>query len=180
MRSIRWISVMLLAALFFGVTAGAQAAPQAQSGSGEICVLAFEDQDGNSVKGSDEPLLGGVGFTLSDESGVKSTWSTDGNSEPYCFGNLPPAQYTVQARGPANLEVTTAGQWAVPLAAGARFDVAWGAQKTGGTAAANNSSGGGSSMTTFGRIVLGGVGLLVLIGAGFLAMTTLQRARASR
>ena len=186
MRGLRWISLMaMVATVFVGVTV-VQAAPAAQQGTGQICVLAFDDQNGNGVREADEPLLAGVGFTLADASGVKGSYKSDGNSEPYCFGSLAPAQYTVQARATGGLEVTTVGQWAVPLSNGAQFDVMYGARKpegdtakpvTGGTTSAPTS---GSGMTTLGRIVLGVLGLVVLAGAGLLALTTLQRARNNR
>ena len=191
MRGLRWISLVAMVATlsatgFVGVNV-AQAAPVAQQGTGQICVLAFEDQNGNGVREADEPLLAGVGFTLADASGVKGSYKSDGNSEPYCFGSLAPAQYTVQARATGGLEVTTVGQWAVPLSNGAQFDVLYGARKPESGAAKPATGGGttsaptsGSGMTTLGRIVLGVLGLAVLAGAGLLALTTLQRARNNR
>ncbi|MBI5566101.1 MAG: hypothetical protein HY870_14490 [Chloroflexi bacterium] len=187
MRGLRWISlVAMVAMLFVGVTV-VQAAPAAQQGTGQICVLAFDDQNGNGVREADEPLLAGVGFTLADANGVKGSYKSDGNSEPYCFGSLAAGAYTVQARGVSGLEVTTPGQWAISLANAAQFDVLYGARKSGseaarpatdGDSAAAPSSAGG--MSTLGRIVLGLLGLVVLGFAGLLALTTLQRARNNR
>jgi hypothetical protein len=178
MRRLRWINLfaMVLALVVGGNTA--QAAPAAQQGSGQICVLAFDDQNGNGVREADEPLLAGVSFTLADDVEVKRSYKTDAHSEPYCFSDLVPAQYTVQARKTATLEMTTEGQWAVPpLASGAQFDVMYGARKV-ASGAAQPAAGG--SMSTLGRIVLGVLGLVVLAGAGLLALTTLQRARGNR
>ncbi|NWG76422.1 MAG: hypothetical protein HXY24_17775 [Rubrivivax sp.] len=175
MRSIRGLSWLILILVMLATATAAHA----QAASGQICVLAFEDLDGNGIKGDDEPLLSGVGFTLADETGVKGSYSTDGNSEPYCFGNLSPGSYTVQARKPADMETTTEGQWAISLASGAQFDVTYGARAASpaAQAAAPASSGG---MSTLGRIALAGLGLLVLVGSGFMFFTTLQRARAAR
>ncbi|HZY41393.1 MAG TPA: SdrD B-like domain-containing protein, partial [Anaerolineae bacterium] len=113
MRSLHWISLfaIILALVMSGNVA--QAAPVAQQGSGQICVLAFDDQDGNGVREADEPLLAGVSFTLANAAGVKGSYKSDGNSEPYCFGSLAAGAYTVQARGAGSLEVTTPGQWAI-------------------------------------------------------------------
>ncbi len=179
MRGLRWLSISaLLLALFVGLGTA-----YAQQNTGKICVLAFEDQNGNSARDNDEPLLANVGFTLADTSGVKASYKTDGNSEPYCFGGLAPAQYTVQARGNTSLEATTPGQWAVSLAAGATFTAEYGATKTGGNAASDTGSqttaGSGGSFN-FGRVVLGLAGVVVLGLAGFLAVTTLRRARNQR
>lgn len=175
MRSIRWLSWLTLILVMLA----AATAAHAQSASGQICVLAFEDLNGNGIKGDDEPLLPGVGFTLADETGVKGSYSTDGNSEPYCFGNLASGAYTVLARKPADMTTTTEGQWAISLASGAQFDVMYGAQAAGAPAQPTTSASSGG-MSTLGRIALGGLGLLVLAGSGFMFFTTLQRARAAR
>ncbi len=187
MRKLRWIIlVAMVAALSVGVTI-AQAAPTAQQGTGQICVLAFDDQNGNGVRDADESLLAGVGFTLADANGVKGSYKSDGNSEPYCFGSLAAGAYTVQARGASGLEVTTPGQWAVSLANNAQFDVLYGARKGDGETAKPATDGGeataptsASGMSTLGRVVLGVLGLVVLGVAGLLALTTLQRARNNR
>jgi len=187
MRGLRWITwVAMMAALFVGVSA-VQAAPVAQQGTGQICVLAFDDQDGNGVRDDGEPLLAGVGFTLADANGVKGSYKSDGNSEPYCFGSLAAGAYTVQARGASGLEVTTPGQWAVSLANNAQFDVLYGARKGGSEAAKPATDGGSpaastsaSGMSTLGRVVLGVLGVAVLGFAVLLALTTLQRARNNR
>lgn len=187
MRGLRWISlVAMAAALLAGVTA-VRAAPAAQQGTGQICVLAFDDQNGNGVREADESLLAGVGFTLADANGVKGSYKSDGNSEPYCFGSLAAGAYTVQARGASGLEVTTPGQWAISLSNGAQFDVTYGARTGDGETAQPAAAGGSTSapasasgMSTLGRIVLGVLGLVVLGFAGLLALTTLQRARNNR
>ena len=185
MRGLRWLSVVAVLAMLSMSASAVLAAPVAQQGTGQICVLAFDDQNGNGVRDADEPLRSGVGFTLADENGVKGSYKSDGNSEPYCFGSLAAGAYTVQARGTSGLDVTTPGQWAISLANGAQFDVMYGARQSEGAAkpAANNTSAtptSGSGMSTLGRIVLGVLGLVVLAAAGLLALTTLQRARNNR
>ena len=101
--------------------------------NGRICALAFVDQDGNGARSSDEPLLAGIGFTLSNDIGRLGTYNTDGTSEPYCFGNLVAGQYVVQARQPIRQgEATTPGQWAIPLGNGAQYDVAFGVRVSSG------------------------------------------------
>jgi hypothetical protein len=182
MRSTRWISLLAIALVLLMGAAVAQAAPPAYQANGQICVLAFDDQNGNGVREADEPLLSGIGFTLVDASGVKGSYSTDGNTEPYCFGNLAPGAYTVQARGPANAEVTTVGQWAIGLSSGAQFDVAYGIRRSGGAGVSSKpgtSSSSGSSPSALGRIALGGLGVIILAAAGFMAYTLVQRARHS-
>ena len=103
---------------------------RAQQGNGQICVQAFVDTDFDGLRDQDfEPLLSGVAFILSNESDRLGTYTTDGNNEPYCFGNLPAGQYTIQAHPQARKgEPTTPGQWIIPLSNGAQYDVAYGMQ----------------------------------------------------
>ena len=177
MRRLRGISLFaIVLALATSGHAVAQSAPAAQQGSGQICVVAFNDQNGNGVREADEPLLAGISFTLVDNAVVKDSYQSDGVSESYCFGSLAAGGYTVQARGAGSLEVTTAGQWAISLANGAQYDVDYGARQA-GSGSAQPAAG---SMSDLGRVVLGVVGAAVLAGAGLLVRTAWQRARDNR
>lgn len=190
MRRIRWLSLLIL--IFTLIAAAgpiglpsAQAAPDAQS-AGQICVLAFSDLNGDGVyTAPDEVLLPGVTFVLSNETGRLGTYPTDGNSEPYCFGNLVVGQYTVQARPDAKKvkgEPTTPGQWVVPLSAGAQYDIAYGVQVGAVPAedtADNAESGSGSGKTPLGRLAAGLLGVAMFGGAGYLAYSIIRRARSA-
>jgi hypothetical protein len=184
MRFIRWISLLAVAgSLAIGLPT-VQAAPLLQD-TGQICVLAFSDINGDGVHTSpDEELIAGVTFWLSNETGRLGTYTTDGNSEPYCFGNLAVGQYTVQARpDPKKIkgEATTPGQWVVPLASGAEYDITYGvpadAQPEAGQVDTGSPSSGG--MSPVGRIALAVLGIAVLGAAGYLAYTILRRARSA-
>ena len=184
MRLTRWIGPFaIVLAWFVGLTGVSAAAPLPQLPSSQICVLAFEDQDRNGVRGPDEALLAGVGFTLSDASGVKGSYSTDGSSEPYCFGKLEPGSYNVRARPPQGFESTAEGQWGISLASGAQYDVKYGARRTGQSPAPGDTTGGSSTPSsssgpsTLARIALGGLGVIILLAAGFMAGTIVQRSR---
>lgn len=191
MRLIRWMSLLAIAGacatglLAFNLPAvHASRAPVAQQGTGQICVLAFSDTNGDGVYTSpDEPLLAGVNFKLVNEAGKSQNYATDGSSEPYCFGNLAVGQYTVQARPDAKKvkgEATTPGQWVVPLASGAQYDISYGVQVGSQPAeSAANSSGSGGSMSTLGRIVVGLLGVAMFGAAAFLAYTIISRARSA-
>ena len=190
MKRIRSVLVLTLMLLLLGSLANVAFAAPLPQGAGQVCVQAFEDVNANSTRDNDEKLLAGVGFTLSDDSGVKGSYSTDGVSEPYCFGKLAGGSYTVRAKAPVGYESTTEGQWAISLANGAQFDAKYGANKPGGSPAnptnptGNTGSpstttttlGGGTS--TFGRILLGGLGVIILLVAGFMAGMFVQRSRA--
>jgi hypothetical protein len=105
--------------------------------NGQICVQAFDDKDGNGERSkATEPLLANVTFILSNETGRLGSYTTNGTEDnAYCFRNLAVGQYTVQARPDVNKikgQATTPGQWVVPLASGAQYDVAYGVQVSGG------------------------------------------------
>ena len=184
MRRLHWISLFtIILVLVAGGNVVAQASPAAQQGSSQICVLAFDDQDGNGKREADEPLLAGVSFTLADAAGVKGLYKSDGSSEPYCLGKLDPGSYTVRAKAPANFESTTGGQ-AFSLAVGAQYDAVYGAKRLGGEASSSGNAPGSPASTssssgtsTLGRVVLGGLGVIILLAAGFMAGTIVQRAR---
>ncbi len=187
MQLIRRSVIAIVMLLLFSSLAGvALAAPPVQQANGQVCVQAFDDANGNALRDADEKALAGVGFTLADDSGVKGTYSTDGVSEPYCFGALAAGAYTVRAKAPAGYESTTEGQWAISLASGAQYDVKYGAQKIGGDSSApsnptsgnTNAPSSTNSPSTLGRIVLGGLGVVILLAAGFMAGMFVQRSRA--
>ena len=186
MRTLKWIGLLAFVLALTTGWSAAQAASPAQQGGGQICVQAFEDKNGNGRRDeADEPLLTGVGFTLSSETGRIGTYTTDGNSEPYCFGNLPAGQYTVQARQSAKKgEPTTPGQWVIPLANNAEYSVAYGVQLDGtsaegapGGASSRPAASASGSMSVLGRIVLGLLGIAMFGAAGFLAYRLLLRLR---
>ena len=187
MRLIRWISLIVLAVSFVVGLPAAAAAPAAQQDPGQICVRAFKDVNGDGTyTPPDESLLADVTFILSNETGRVGSYRTDGTEEePYCFANLAVGQYTVQARPDAKKitgEETTPGQWVVPLASGAQYDIVFGVQASGSAAsgqAETSASASSSSMTPLGRIALGLLGVAILGVAGFLAYTILQRARSA-
>ncbi len=185
MRPIRWMSLVVLAGLLAFSLSVAHAAPVAQQQStGQICVLAFSDTNGDGVYTSpDEPLLANVNFKLVNEAGKSQNYTTDGSSEPYCYSSLPVGQYTVQAKPDAKRvqgEATTPGQWVVPLAAGAQYDISYGVQ-VGSQAAGNTASTSGSSggMSTLARLVVGLLGVAMFGAAAYLAYTIISRARSA-
>ncbi len=186
MRFMRWISLLVIAGSLAVGLPTAQAAVTLQQGTGEICVRAFNDTNGDGTyTAPDEPLLANVTFILSNNAGRLASYKTDGTEEEaYCFGNLAVGQYTVQARPDVNKvkgKATTPGQWVVPLAGGAQYDIAYGVNlgtpPEGSQANAGSTSSGG--MSTIGRIALGLLGVAVLGVAGFLAYSILRRARSA-
>ena len=77
--------------------------------TGAICVLAFEDPDGDGFRDPGEGLLAGAVITVTDAVGhvVGEPYTTDGVSEPHCFTDLAPGFYTVSAQPPPEYVLTT-------------------------------------------------------------------------
>jgi hypothetical protein len=185
MRFLRWISLLAIAGSLAVGLPTAQAATAPQQGVGEICVRAFDDLNGDGTyTAPDEPLLANVTFILSNETGRLASYRTDGTEveAAYCFGNLAVGQYTVQARPDVKVKgkVTTSGQWAVPLASGAQYEIVYGvnlgARPESNQASSSTSS---SGMSPVGRVALGLLGVGVLGVAGYLAYSLLRRARSA-
>lgn len=187
MRFMRWISLLVMAGSLALSLSSAQVAAAQPQGVGEICVRAFSDINGDGTyTAPDEQLLADVTFILSDNSGRLASYKTDGTEDkPYCFGDLAVGQYTVQARPDVNKvkgKATTPGQWVVPLAGGAQYDIAYGVnvnELPASSPASERSAAGGGGMSPVGRIALGLLGVGVLGVAGYLAYLILRRARSA-
>jgi hypothetical protein len=162
---------------------------------GEVCVEAFNDANANQTKDEGEQLLGGVGFTLSDASGPTASYVTSGlEPNAYCFGGLQPGSYTVDVRPPLGVASTTKVQWPVGLTGGMQFNIAYGGTRNANAAAPNvpdeaspaepgasdttgAESQAGGSTSDLGRVVMGGLGIVILLAAGFAGGLVLMRAR---
>jgi hypothetical protein len=136
--------------------------------TGQVCIQAYNDRNGDGQQGGDENLLAGVVFTLSDAGGPKDSYTTDGVSEPHCFTGLQPGSYQLAAKAPANYSATTQKSYIVALNSGGKSDWALGVRR-GGPAPTPTRTGGAASagLASAGRMVLIVVSILVLIGLGF-------------
>lgn len=91
-----------------------------------VCTLMFDDANNNNIQDSDEDLLSGGQITLSDTSGaVLQEYVTDG-SEPFCFEELAPANYTMRGTAPDGFGLNSSLR-AVSVIAGEAFVVEYGA-----------------------------------------------------
>jgi hypothetical protein len=102
------LTAALLIALFANLTSAAAqtAEPGTELGSGSICVLVFNDTNGNATRDSGEANLSDVAVNVMvGESVIIANHVTDGQ-EPYCFKDLAAQQYTVGFSSPL-YEATT-------------------------------------------------------------------------
>jgi LysM repeat protein len=91
-----------------------------------ICLSAFEDLNRNGIHDSGEPLRAGVAFTVYNQEAVAANYITDGVSEPKCLGGLSPGEYRVTRSVVPGEVLTTAGDWALNLAANTQLNQAFG------------------------------------------------------
>ncbi len=94
--------------------------------TGTICVLAFQDRNGNGVQDPADGRLAGALITLSDEGGIVEEYFTNGFDEPHCFRALPPGQYFVSEVNPGGYRSTTHDDWAVSVVDVDRIHVVFG------------------------------------------------------
>ncbi|MGD2103840.1 MAG: LysM peptidoglycan-binding domain-containing protein [Anaerolineae bacterium] len=162
----------------------ASPSPTPEEEGASICVLAFHDRNGDTVRDPDnEELLPNVEFTLANASGVVAEYTSDGVSEPYCFSDLAAGSYRVVQQAPAGYETTGLPEQNVALAEGTSFDLQFGNARSTGEESPEATSepapssdeqtpgGGGSDLfggvlTTVARVA----GILVLVLAGAIAL----------
>ena len=137
--------------------------------TGQICIKAYNDLDGDGQQSVDESLLAGVAFVLSDAKGPRDSYTTDSATEPHCFSDLPSGNYRLTTKPPANHVLTTSDALTVNLSGGMKAELASGAKRSGsvptptGSAAPAGATAGGQAGST-GRTVLLVIGVVVLIG----------------
>jgi hypothetical protein len=94
--------------------------------TGSVCVLSFDDRNGNRLRDPGEPLLPYAVFTLSDAHHVVGTYSTNGLNEPHCFDDLEPIVFFVSEMNPPGFESTTYDSWGISLRNGAMINLEFG------------------------------------------------------
>jgi hypothetical protein len=96
----------------------ATATPTATPTTGSICILVYDDANGNSRRDPGEGPIAGAIIKLRDHTrAVVATYTTTG-AEPYCFTGLVPGNYTVTEQNPPGYVSTTPDIWGAWLTAG--------------------------------------------------------------
>jgi hypothetical protein len=86
--------------------------------TGSLCVLVYNDRNGNRQRDAGEGLLIGAVVTVTTSGGVMvGVRFTDG-TEPYCFTGLAPGAYVVREQNPPGYISTTLDIWGVTVDAG--------------------------------------------------------------
>ena len=152
------------------------ASPTPLSGTTEICVLLFDDLNGDALRETDEPVLLGGAISVTETRGQYSeTRETALNPDPeayagICFSDVPEGQYNVGAAIPDNYNPTMNLTYTLDVRAGDRAFVDFGAQSrevpAGQSGGNEQDSGGGSPLLG----IIGGVLLLGGVALGWIAL----------
>lgn len=90
--------------------------------SGQICVAAFEDRDGDGIRDAGEPPLAGRRFLILSSGNVTLAQGSTDASGDYCSAGLPPGTYSLREAGRAGAarSVTVTGAGTARVAVGVR------------------------------------------------------------
>lgn len=148
-------------------------------GTTEVCILLFEDANGNAQREETEPAVAGGAVSLTENNGEYSAQLQtviQADPEAYqgiCFSNIPEGQYTISMAAPDNYNPTMELEYLLEVKAGDRAFVDFGVQSrdvVADPAVAQPDSGaddGGSTTPIFG--IIGGLLLLGGVGLGYYA-----------
>lgn len=156
-------------------TAGAPTpTPTPLSGTTEICVLLFDDLNGDALRQLEEPVILGGAISVAETSGEYSeTRETAINPDPeayagICFSDVPEGEYNIGAAIPDNYNPTMSLTYTLIVRAGDRAFVDFGAQSRETPAAQTTSEQGSGLSPLLG--VAGGFMLIAGIGLGWYAL----------
>lgn len=138
------------------------------TGTTEICVLLFDDINGDSLRQTIEPALSGGAISVTEINGAYSAaQDTVINPDPeayqgMCFSNVPAGSYNITVGIPDNYNATTNLNRKLDVHAGDHALVPFGAQSKATTVTQPQETGSGRSS------ILGIVGAFLLLGGGVL------------
>ena len=138
--------------------------PTPSPGVAEICIVLFDDVDGNGMRVEGELYLQGGAVSINNRTGTVSlTGSTVGGDpellEPLCFSEVPEGDYNISVAVPDGYNATTITNYALTVKAGDQATLDFGAQ------VGSNISPADEVATEGGRSpILGIAGLVVLLG----------------
>jgi hypothetical protein len=133
--------------------------PTPFQGNGQVCIILFNDINGNAMVDDNESALAGGAISLTDRIGEVSLTALTSNSisEPTCFDDLPEGDYNISVGVPDGYNPTTQMNYALELQAGDRSTLDFGAQLSSEAAVVPIAEGGRSPLLG----ILGGFVLLV-------------------
>lgn len=153
--------------------------PSPRPGVGALCILLFDDRNGDSIRQEEEPALPGGAISITNRIGSVSlnSGTEDPDSEddiPHsCFEDLPEGEFTVSVAIPGGFNATTNNNYTIELRAGDQTFIDFGAQANSQTLAEDTilpSEGQRSPLLG----ILGGLFLVLGIGLAIFAARLLR------
>jgi len=143
--------------------------PSPKPGSGNLCVLLFNDLNGDAIRQDDEPSIPGGAISVNNRSGTVSLpATTQSGTDPHCFDKVPEGDYTVSVAVPSGYNPTTRTSYSLSLNAGDETYLDFGAQANSAAEAQAPTPTGDGRSPLFGIVgilfLLGGAGLAVFGG----------------
>ena len=138
--------------------------PSPEAGYGSLCILLFEDRNGDSIRQEAESSIPNGAVSVVNRSGsVSLTNNTTSSLEHECYPDLPEGEYSITVAIPEGYNSTTPSNIAVELEAGDITYLSFGAQKNFETEAESPAA-----ASAEGRSPTWGIigGLFLLAGAG--------------
>lgn len=136
--------------------------PTPFNGTGEVCVVLFNDVNGNGAREDAETMIADGQVSMVARTG-KSTYEGSTGPEALCWKDVPENDYNVTVAIPNGYNATTVMNYALPLKAGDTASLDFGAQVSSSSEAAQPSvsEGGRSPLMGIlgGLLLLGGMGL---------------------
>lgn len=148
--------------------------PTPEPGSGRICVLLYNDVNGDSIRQEEEESIPGGAISISNRSGsVAFSDTTAPGLDPSCFEPIPEGTYNVSVAVPEGYNATTDSNYSLPVRAGDITHLGFGAQANTETIAESPALVDEPGKSPF-LGILGAVLLLAGIGLGVGAGLTMR------
>lgn len=138
--------------------------PTPQPGSGTLCVILYNDINGDSIRQEEEPSIPEGAISVSDQIGeISLTEPTISGLEPLCFEDLMQGEYTISVAVPDGYNPTTVLNYTLLIDPGTETYLDFGAQVSSEVVDDLASSGGSNRSLLLGvaggLLLLGGIGL---------------------
>ncbi len=106
------------------------------AGNGEVCVVLFNDINGNGLAEDNEAAMGGGEVSLTDQKGRYSNTGATVTipdptvDKPLCFAEVPEGTYNISIAVPQGYNPTTETSFTLQVAAGSTSTIDFGAQES--------------------------------------------------
>ncbi len=104
--------------------------PTPYLGYGQVCILLFEDVNGNGIVDEYEVPLTGGAVSLTKRTGTDNFTGLTTASETLCFPEVPEGDYNISVAPPADFNPTTNMNYPFTVRAGDNSQINFGAQKS--------------------------------------------------